>query len=147
VNILATGSLFSGSGSTQSTDFLRVAGATIVNTTSIGGANNGAFTASATISSLFFNVDYLVEMNATALVHPSGSATGTATTFLDPFLSLDPSLVALGYSIITSDGIGNDLTVNAAVPEPSTWAMMIIGFVGVAFMTRRRKNQMALNAA
>jgi hypothetical protein len=28
----------------------------------------------------------------------------------------------------------------AAVPEPSTWAMMILGFAGVGFMAYRRKN-------
>ena len=27
-----------------------------------------------------------------------------------------------------------------AVPEPSTWAMMILGFCGIGFMTYRRKN-------
>ena len=27
----------------------------------------------------------------------------------------------------------------AAVPEPSTWAMMILGFAGVGFMAYRRK--------
>ncbi len=27
----------------------------------------------------------------------------------------------------------------AAVPEPSTWAMMILGFVGVGFLAYRRK--------
>jgi hypothetical protein len=32
------------------------------------------------------------------------------------------------------------LTVNAAVPEPSTWAMMILGFLGLGFMAYRRKN-------
>jgi hypothetical protein len=35
----------------------------------------------------------------------------------------------------------------SAVPEPSTWAMMILGFAGVGFMAYRRKNKMALNAA
>ena len=34
-----------------------------------------------------------------------------------------------------------------AVPEPSTWAMMILGFAGVGFMAYRRKNKMALNAS
>jgi PEP-CTERM motif len=29
----------------------------------------------------------------------------------------------------------------AAVPEPSTWAMMILGFFGVSFMAYRRKRQ------
>lgn len=142
VNIFAKGSLFSDSGPMQSTDFLRVAGATIVNATSTGGNNNGAFTTSTTVSSLFYNVDYLIEMNVFANAHPSG----TATAFLDPYLSLDPSLVALGYSIITSEGIGNNLTVNAAVPEPSTWAMMILGFSGVGFMAYRRKSKPVMMA-
>ena len=31
----------------------------------------------------------------------------------------------------------------AAVPEPSTWAMMILGFAGVGFMAYRRRNQTA----
>ena len=30
-------------------------------------------------------------------------------------------------------------TPTAAVPEPSTWAMMILGFAGVGFMAYRRK--------
>jgi hypothetical protein len=32
-----------------------------------------------------------------------------------------------------------DLT--AAVPEPSTWAMMILGFVGISVVTYRRKGR------
>ena len=36
----------------------------------------------------------------------------------------------------------------APVPEPSTWAMMILGFAGIGFMTyRQRKRRMALNVA
>jgi hypothetical protein len=35
----------------------------------------------------------------------------------------------------------------SAVPEPSTWAMMILGFCGVGFIAYRRKNKMALRAA
>jgi hypothetical protein len=40
-----------------------------------------------------------------------------------------------------------DPTVTSAVPEPSTWAMMILGFAGIGFMAYRRKNKMALNVA
>lgn len=32
------------------------------------------------------------------------------------------------------------ITEVAAVPEPSTWAMMVLGFAGVGFMAYRRKN-------
>ena len=35
----------------------------------------------------------------------------------------------------------------SAVPEPSTWAMMILGFAGVGFMAYRRKSKQALMAA
>jgi len=34
-----------------------------------------------------------------------------------------------------------------AVPDPSIWAMMILGFAGIGFMAYRRKSKMALNAA
>ncbi len=43
---------------------------------------------------------------------------------------------------------GNAGAVIAAVPEPSTWAMMILGFAGIGCMTyRRRRNKMALSVA
>jgi PEP-CTERM motif len=38
-------------------------------------------------------------------------------------------------------------TATAAVPEPSTWAMMILGFAGLGFMAYRRKSKPALMAA
>jgi hypothetical protein len=40
------------------------------------------------------------------------------------------------------NGDGNEaqgITISAAVPEASTWAMMILGFCGLGFMTYRRK--------
>lgn len=37
--------------------------------------------------------------------------------------------------------------VAGAVPEPSTWAMLILGFAGIGFMTYRRKSKPALMAA
>jgi PEP-CTERM motif len=44
----------------------------------------------------------------------------------------------------------DDFAVNAsvgAVPEPSTWAMMILGFAGVGFMAYRRKSMPAFMVA
>ena len=35
----------------------------------------------------------------------------------------------------------------AAVPEPSTWAMMLLGFVGLGLMAYRQKSKPALSAA
>jgi PEP-CTERM motif len=31
------------------------------------------------------------------------------------------------------------ITINSAVPEPSTWAMMILGFAGLGYMAYRRR--------
>jgi hypothetical protein len=40
-----------------------------------------------------------------------------------------------------------DPVITADVPEPSTWAMMILGFAGVGFMAYRREAKPALMAA
>jgi hypothetical protein len=47
-----------------------------------------------------------------------------------------------------TDGFGSFLvSATTAVPEPSTWAMMILGFAGVGFMAYRRNAKPALMAA
>jgi hypothetical protein len=53
---------------------------------------------------------------------------------------------ALGFELGSSANEGT-FTVSAAVPEPSTWAMMMLGFFGLGFMAYRRKSETALNAA
>lgn len=47
---------------------------------------------------------------------------------------------------VTFQILGN-VTGVSAVPEPSTWAMMILGFAGVGFMAYRRKSKPALMVA
>lgn len=44
---------------------------------------------------------------------------------------------------VKSPEFGNFLVATSAVPEPSTWAMMLLGFAGVGFMAYRRKQQHA----
>jgi hypothetical protein len=57
------------------------------------------------------------------------------------------------FGIFSSDGLIFSLSVDSvtqtsAVPEPATWAMMMLGFVGIGAMTYRRKqNGSALNVA
>jgi hypothetical protein len=38
------------------------------------------------------------------------------------------------------NSLAGQFEIAAAVPEPSTWAMMIVGFCGLGFMSYRRKN-------
>jgi hypothetical protein len=44
--------------------------------------------------------------------------------------------------------VNGDIRLSAVtpVPEPSTWAMMLIGFAGIGFMAYRRKPKPALMA-
>jgi hypothetical protein len=49
------------------------------------------------------------------------------------------------FDVWYTDGSGTGTV--SAVPEPSTWAMMLLGFAGVGFMAYRRKSKPALMAA
>jgi hypothetical protein len=54
-----------------------------------------------------------------------------------------------GYINIGNAGLTNQVpftTVVAGVPEPSTWAMMILGFAGIGAMTYRRRRTATLAA-
>lgn len=41
----------------------------------------------------------------------------------------------------------DNLAINSGVPEPATWAMMLVGFVGVGFGLRRQRSRLQLQAA
>jgi hypothetical protein len=72
-------------------------------------------------------------------------------------LSTSPTFLASGYSGLVDEvhvrtnqpgyWVMDDVTyVASAVPEPPTWAMMILGFAGVGYMTYRRRKVAALAA-
>jgi hypothetical protein len=64
------------------------------------------------------------------------------------FVSTDMlSSLTLTVSSTESWVVTDVTTAVAAVPEPSTWAMMLLGFAGVGFMAYRRKSKPALMAA
>ena len=69
---------------------------------------------------------------------------GTGTATLTGF---DPTFGNFDLTTQSASGGGtftfSSTTVVAPVPEPSTWAMMILGFVGVGFMAYRRKDKLA----
>ena len=71
------------------------------------------------------------------------SSTDPFTTFamVDPIIEVDPSDPnAADFIVLTSPGIGN------AVPEPATWAMMLVGFAGLGFAGYRRSRKPVSNA-
>jgi hypothetical protein len=71
----------------------------------------------------------------------SGLETGNPTEAITE-VSIGPT----GSSGFVFPPFGTDFILTTAVPEPSTWAMMILGFLGVGFMAYRRRNRAMLAA-
>ena len=84
------------------------------------------------------------------------------SSFYDNFITFDYNyanpnhlVFDIGLNILSgADGGNNVLSVDplvtgtiGAVPEPSTWAMMFLGFAGIGFMAYRRKSKPVLMAA
>jgi hypothetical protein len=62
---------------------------------------------------------------------------GTASVYVDPLIQIAPGFAnASQYSIELSPGIGNSV---AAIPEPSTYALMLAGLGVLGIVARRRK--------
>jgi hypothetical protein len=60
------------------------------------------------------------------------------------------TFTGFSFNQVVLSSTGNSLEVDnitAGVPEPSTWAMMILGFLGVGFVAYRRKSGLALRIA
>jgi PEP-CTERM motif len=66
------------------------------------------------------------------------TATVTARTTGDP--------IEIGFTTTVAQGDFDNVSLTASIPEPSTWAMMILGFAGIAAMTYRRRNGAMLAA-
>jgi hypothetical protein len=89
-----------------------------------------------TVQSLMFDID----VSSTFLLDASDFVLSTGSGGTKAFFAAD----------ITGNGntgpVGA-LTLTTAVPEPSTWAMMILGFCGLGFMAYRRKSKPTMFAA
>jgi hypothetical protein len=166
VNGFFTTSIFAGAGFNFATtadvsQLFTDGGAAVIN------ADSAIFTASNfAAAQLFYN---LMEMSSpwsltggNTWIHGYVYLTNTTATLAriglgDPYSNGSPA--GTGAFDLTTNGTWSDDAVHpavgiwafrdvqAAVPEPSTWAMMILGFAGVGFMAYRRKAKPALMAA
>jgi hypothetical protein len=71
----------------------------------------------------------------------------TFTQFSDYYNLNAAGNLATTQDIPSPNGYGAGTLSVSAVPEPSTWAMMLLGFVGLGFMAYRRKAKPASMAA
>jgi hypothetical protein len=89
--------------------------------------NDGIVVATGTFSGIDFNFHY------------AGFSGGGFDQIL-----IQNTYVSSVFDPTSPDGIALDaISAVAAVPEPSTWAMMILGFAGVSYMTYRRRKPAA----
>ncbi len=72
-------------------------------------------------------------------VFPGSTVADYGLTFATPILDVDP------YSISADQYIAGGITVMTA-PEPSTWAMMMLGFAGLGFAGYRKSRKAAIAA-
>jgi PEP-CTERM motif len=93
---------------------------------------------------------YIYNASTNAPVYSSGQLASTTTMITIPVGDLAPGqsyyynleyddriVDGAQYQIYDNDTNGNFFTAGT-VPEPSTWAMLMIGFGGIGFMVRRR---------
>jgi hypothetical protein len=97
--------------------------------------NTGVFPMPSSIS-LSFNVENGTPDTVLAEIFISGDGAGGVANFGDPpTLSLS---LPMGADVATASGVFANFT---AVPEPSTWAMLILGFAGLGYAGYRSRTR------
>jgi hypothetical protein len=93
----------------------------------------------------FRQIDFTVTLDGTKVLDRSFTSLAAADVFFaDDALNLGSvsgvADVVFSYDLVAggAGGYGMDLAFGGAVPEPSTWAMMLIGFAGVGYAAMRR---------
>lgn len=76
----------------------------------------------------------------------AGSNPGTVENYIFTATGSSETLTLSQSSSTQASPIVDDLSI-AAVPEPSTWAMIILGFASIGFMSYRRKSKATFHLA
>jgi hypothetical protein len=108
----------------------------------IGGWNAFAYNTSTPATA---GVEYINQNNFMTLTTDIAPMGGSDSNFFYT-LSVDPAPGQFTLNLVNGDGQqfiydSGTNTVTAAVPEPSTWLMIILGFLGIGFMLRRRTSR------
>ena len=94
----------------------------------------------------FESIEFTVSADGATILDKTFTSLGAADSFFDDQViklgsSYGPAVDLMFTYTLTADGPGGyglDFVVGGAVPEPSTWAMMLVGFAGLGYMGYRR---------
>ena len=94
----------------------------------------------------FQSLEFTILDNGVEIFDLTFKSLAAAESFFDDSVinlgsNLGPDIdLTFSYNLVAdgSGGFGFDLAIGGAVPEPSTWAMMLVGFVGLGFAAHRR---------
>lgn len=138
------GSVSNYTGTIAEANFLSTNPATGVSLSSIGDSGTG--------STSFFQITGSGSFSGGSIIHDDGASvyldgnpTAVVSQPVETSAELGTFVTTPGPHTFTIDyvegnGAPSQLTfMTTAIPEPSTWAMMILGFMGLGFMAYRRK--------
>ena len=109
----------------------------------------GVYTITLSTSSVIIDELFLSGSSIADTIIPLTFNSGNIYQFALDGLTLDPGTYTLninGHFNGDRSSFGGDVTF-AAVPEPATWAMMLIGFGAVGFSMRRRRRPALMQLA
>jgi hypothetical protein len=106
---------------------------------------DGAIAAQAAIWDVEYSWDKANNKVSSTVIVSSTDSTIESLLLNDLKLTSNGSGWALG--LVPTDGSTTQAQITGGVPEPSTWAMMILGFMGIGFMAYRRKNNHSFRLA
>lgn len=113
-------------------------------------ANSQVSSISLSGNDIDFSSIYVDVNDATHSFYQTGFDPGTETWQLDPiFLTAGAHNIYVNGTLGASQNgsyVGN-INISPAVPEPGTWAMMLMGFGAVGFALRRRRRPVLAQAA
>jgi PEP-CTERM motif len=89
----------------------------------------------------FQSMEFTIEANGVEILDTTFRSLAIAESFfrddaIDLGSNLGPNIdLTFGYTLIAdgAGGFGFGLAIGGAVPEPSTWALMLVGFAGIGF--------------
>jgi hypothetical protein len=99
----------------------------------------------------FQSMEFTITANNVEILDSTFRSLAVAESFFhDRVINLGSNLgpdidLTFGYNLVAdgSGGYGFDLAVGGAVPEPSTWAMMLVGFAGLGYAGYRASRRTA----